>query len=92
VKIANLMAILRVFPADSDVVLQLGDEVLDVYDLMMKQGSDHVGIRCLPADLSDLMKSWGVKKDLIVQVAVEDASHRCLCRDCSRHELQFSDG
>jgi hypothetical protein len=71
-KIDDLVALLATFPIDSEVFVQLGDEVLEISDLLMRGGTNRVGIRSRPADLRDVMNSWGVAPFVSAQVAVDD--------------------
>jgi hypothetical protein len=66
--VGHVIMALKALPADSDICVQLGDEMLEVSGLTFPHGGDLVGITSLPADLRDVMKSWGVAKQVRQQI------------------------
>jgi hypothetical protein len=55
----DLLMKLSALPPDADIGIQVGDEHLDIAELV-PWGDGFVALTCHAPDLRDLLRSWGV--------------------------------
>jgi hypothetical protein len=65
----ELMQQIATLPADADVGVQIGDDHLDVADVVPWGDGAFGALRCHSGDLRDLLVAWGLPKDLRARLA-----------------------
>jgi hypothetical protein len=60
----ELMRLIAALPADADVGVQIGDETLDIADVVPWGDGAFAALRCHPGDLRDLLADWRLPLDL----------------------------
>jgi hypothetical protein len=59
----ELMKKIAALPAEADVGIQIGEDHLDIADVVPWGGGSFGAIRCQSCDLRDALLAWGVPKD-----------------------------
>jgi hypothetical protein len=61
----ELLKQLSAVPENADVGIQLGDDHLDITDLVPWGGGEFVALRCHSADLRDVLLEWAAPSNAI---------------------------
>ncbi|GAA2641246.1 hypothetical protein [Paractinoplanes durhamensis] len=56
----DLLQRIAALPANADVGIQIGDDHLDITDVIAWGDGDFGALRCHPNDVRDLLAAWGL--------------------------------
>lgn len=65
----ELLQQIAALPADADVGIQIGDDHLDIADVLGWGDGSFGALRCHPSDLRDLLVAWRLPCDLRERLA-----------------------
>lgn len=70
----ELLRWIAALPADSDVGVQIGDEPLDIADVIRWGDGTFGALRCRSSDLRDMLVAWELPPDLRERLASSGTS------------------
>ena len=70
----ELLQSIAALPADSDVGVQIGDDHLDIADVVRWGDGAFGALRCQSSDLHDMLVAWELPRDLRERLAPGGAS------------------
>jgi hypothetical protein len=59
----ELLQRIAALPPEADVGVQIGDDHLDIADLVTWGDGNFIALKCHPNDLRDLLLEWGLPDD-----------------------------
>jgi hypothetical protein len=69
----ELLQWIAALPADSEVGVQIGDEHLDIAEVIRWGDGTFGALRCHSSDLRDMLMAWELPRDLRERLAPSDA-------------------
>lgn len=66
----ELLQQIAALPAEADIGIQLGEDHLDIADLVPWGDGEFVGLRCHSVDLLDVLSEWDLPADVCERLAL----------------------